>query len=145
MKETKALSTEFNPLYKIKNEPKNAEWVRNRAKELLVEQPNNTAAYKILEGRTKWGTYANDYFAVMNEIINLNPPHVTPDGTVDLEEIKESPIDPANRGGVQRALKMFMEDGIRLNNNDDAFFEFWQPFQIIIKKEQDYFKQCLLT
>jgi 5'-3' exonuclease len=129
----------------LKNEPKNVEWVRNRAKELLVEQPNNAAAYKILEGRTKWGTYANDYFAVMNEIINLNPPHVTPDGIADLEEIKESPIDPANRGGVPRALKMFMEDGIRLNNNDDAFFEFWQPFQIIIKKEQDYFKQCLIT
>ena len=130
----------------LKNEPKNVEWVRSRAKELLAEQPDNTAVYKILEGRTKWGIYANDYFAVMNEIISLNPPHVTPDGVADLEEIKESPIDPENRGGVQKALKMFMEDGIRLNSyNDDAFTDFWLPFQTIIKKEQDYFKQCLLT
>jgi 5'-3' exonuclease len=127
----------------LKEEPKTVEWIKAKTKELLVEQPSNNAAHKISLGQTKWGTYGNDYFAVMNAIINLEHPHLTQAGIEDLEEIKDSPIDPESRGGVQKALKMFMEDGIRIDSyNDDAFFEFWQPFNIIIKKEQDYYKQC---
>jgi 5'-3' exonuclease len=131
----------------LKSEEKNVEWLRERARQLLTEQPNNNAVTKIVDGQTKWGTYGEDYFAVMKEVISLEPPHLTPEGVEDLEMIKECAIDPAGRGGVQKVLRMFLEDGIRINNsnNDEAFFEYWQPFQIIIKKEQDYYKQSQLT
>lgn len=131
----------------LKNEEKNVEWVRDRAKQLLVEQPDNNAVTKIVDGQTKWGTYAEDYFAVMKAIISLEPPHLTQEGIEDLEMIKDAAIDPEGRGGVQRVLSMFLEDGIRINNtnNDEAFFEFWQPFNTIIKKEKDYFKLSTTT
>lgn len=131
----------------LKTEAKDVEWVQNRAEQLLVEQPSNNAVLKIVEGQTKWGTYGKDYFAVMKNIISLDPPHLTPEGVEDLEMIKDAAIDPVGRGGVRKVLKMFLEDGIRINNthNDEAFFEYWQPFNIIIKKEQDYFKQCTIT
>lgn len=126
----------------LKSETKNTDWVRDRSRELLLEESYVPAVTKILDGQTKWGTYGEDYFAVMQRIISLYPPHLTQEGVEDLECIKESAIDPEGRGGVQQVLKMFMEDGIRINTtNDETFFEFWQPFNTIIKKEQNYFKQ----
>jgi 5'-3' exonuclease len=129
----------------LKQEPKTIEWIQEKAKQLLTEQSNNNAVTKILNGETKWGTYGTDYFAVMNAIINLNPPHLTEEGISDLEEIKDSAIDPEGRGGVKRVLQMFIEDGIRIIKDDDAFFEFWQPFHTIIKKEQEFYKQSNTT
>jgi 5'-3' exonuclease len=131
----------------LKKEEKDIEWIQQRARELLVEQPDNNAVNKIIDGQTKWGTYGNDYFAVMKNIISLNPPHLTAEGVEDLEMIKDAAIDPAGRGGVRKVLKMFLEDGIRINNsnNDEAFFEYWQPFNTIIKKEQNYHKQTIIT
>ena len=131
----------------LRTEEKNVDWVRERAQQLLTEQPKNNAVTKIVEGQTKWGTYGEDYFAVMKSIISLEPPHLTQEGVDDLEMIKGAAIDPTGRGGVKTVLKMFLEDGVRINNsnNDDSFFEYWQPFQTIIKKEQDYFKQSQST
>ena len=118
----------------LKEEVKDIEWVQSKAKELLTEQPKNNAVIKIIDGQTKWGTYGKDYFAVMNNIINLYPPHLTEEGIEDLEAIRDSPIDPEGRGGIRKVLKMFLEDGIKINNsyNDEAFFEFWQPFNVIV-------------
>lgn len=137
-----AEKTILNLFPELKTEAKDADWIMTRAKELLTEQANNNAVVKIIDGQTKWGIYGDDYFAVMKRIISLYPPHLTDIGIEDLEAIKESPIDPEGRGGIQKVLKMFMSDGIRINNsdNDDAFFEYWQPFNTIIKKEQNYYK-----
>lgn len=142
-----AEKTILNHFPELKTEKKDISWLQNRAKELLVESPKNNAVSKIIDGQTKWGTYGQDYFAVMESIISLANPHLTPEGIEDLETIKNAAIDPEGRGGVQKVLKMFLADGIRIDNtsNDDAFFEFWQPFNIIIKKEQDLYKQNLLT
>jgi len=142
-----AEKTVLNLFPELKTEAKDVEWVQYRAQQLLTEQPNSNALTKIVDGQTKWGTYGTDYFAVMKTIISLNPPHLTEVGIQDLEDIKESPIDPEGRGGVKKVLKMFLEDGIRINNsnNDEAFFEYWQPFNTIIKKELDYYKLCTQT
>lgn len=130
----------------LQKEEKDVEWILEKTKELLIEEPTNNAVFKINEGETKWGTYGNDYFAVMSRIISLDPPHLTEDGIADLEVIKDSPIDPESRGGIKKVISMFMEDGIKVNTyNDDTFFEYWQPFSIIIKKELNFFKQSNIT
>jgi 5'-3' exonuclease len=126
----------------LRKEKKDSDWIIERTNELLCEKPDNNMLKTIIEGKTKWGTYGNDYFAVMNKIINLEAPNVTDELMETISIMVNDPMDPEGRGGINSVMKMIKEDGIinYIPSYDDQYFVFWSTFITIIKKEQNYFK-----
>jgi len=126
----------------LRKEKKDSDWIIERTNELLSEKPDNNMLKTIVEGKTKWGTYGNDYFAVMNKIINLESPNVTEELMETISVMVNEPMDPEGRGGINSVMKMIKEDGIinYIPSYDDEYFVFWSTFITIIKKEQNYFK-----
>jgi 5'-3' exonuclease len=126
----------------LRKEKKDSDWIIERTNELLSEKPDNNMLKTIVEGKTKWGTYGNDYFAVMNKIINLESPNVTEELMETISVMVNEPMDPEGRGGINSVMKMIKEDGIinYIPSYDDQYFVFWSTFITIIKKEQNYFK-----
>lgn len=127
----------------IKDEKKTFQWILERTKELLLEKPKSNPLQVIIDGKTKWGVMGTDYFGVMNTIINLENPHVTDELKEAIIENVNEALDPAGRGGVPSAMNMIIEDKIvdLFPKFDDSFVTFWQPFLVIIQKEQKLFKK----
>jgi 5'-3' exonuclease len=123
----------------IKNRPVNHEWIMNRTRELLEEKPNDKTLNTIINGDTKWGTYGNDYFSVMNKIINLREPNITEELKSSVNEMVNEVLSPEGRGGIKKVMEMMKEDELLnfLPRNDDNFFVFWSSFITIIKKEEN--------
>ena len=126
----------------IKDVPVDYNWVISRTKELLEEKPNDNGLKAILNGETKWGTYGNDYFSVMNKIINLKEPNITEELKTSIKEMVSEALSPKGRGGIKKVMEMMKEDELLtfLPKNDDNFFVFWSSFITIIKKEENAYK-----
>jgi len=126
----------------LRDDVKDSNWVLQRASELLAEKPKTKALETILEGKTKWGVYGTDYFAVMEKIISLENPNVTDDLKETINLMVNEALDPTGRGGIDKVMKMIKEDSLinYIPSYDDQYFVFWSTFITIIKKEQNYFK-----
>lgn len=126
----------------IKTQEITMNWIRSRALEILTEQPNNNPIKRIITGETKYGTWGDEYFNIMNKIINLNEPIVSEEAKEIVNQYIFYAIDPGNRGGVQAVNKLLVEDGIErlLPSNDDGYYGFWAAFITIINKEIRLFK-----
>ena len=128
----------------LKKEKKTYDWVLQRVDELLESTPKNNKLITIKEGKTKWGTYGNDYFGVMNKIINLNDcPNVTIESKELIDEMINESLSPDGRGGINTIMEMMKEDQLItfLPKYDDAFFTFWSSFITIINKEKKLYEQ----
>lgn len=123
----------------LKKEPKNYNWIMEQVDFLLSEKPENKKLLTIKEGKTKWGSYGNDYFSVMNKIINLETPNVTDELRLIINEMVNEPLSPEGRGGVNVVMEMLKEDELInfLPKNNDSFFVFWSTFITIINKEKN--------
>jgi len=121
----------------IKKQPVDHEWVLNRTTALLIEKPDDKVLNTIINGETKWGTYGNDYFSVMNKIINLKQPYITEQLEETVYDMVNETLSPEGRGGISKVMEMMKEDELLnfLPKNDDGFFVFWSSFITIIKKE----------
>lgn len=127
----------------LKTEPKDYNWVIERSKELLEEKGKSKTLQTIIEGTTKYGSYGDEYFSIMDRIINLNHPYMTDELKETIHEMVNEPLDPEGRGGVNQAMKLIKEDKLinYISSNDDQYFVFWSTFISIIKKEQNFYKQ----
>jgi 5'-3' exonuclease len=127
----------------LKTEPKTSEWILERTNELLANDNTNKTLITIKEGKTKWGMYGDDYFLVMDKIINLETPNVTEELKVAIRETVEEYLIPDGRGGVSKIIDLMKEDEILglLPKYDDNFFVFWSSFITIINKEKKLYEQ----
>lgn len=128
----------------MKTQEVTLDWVRERTAALLNETPNNNALKKINAGETKYGVWGDNYFKIMNTIINLNEPIVGEDSKEIVNQYIHYAIDPAGRGGVQAVNKLLVEDGIErlLPSSNDGYYDFWSAFITIINKEKNLFNSA---
>lgn len=127
----------------LKTEAKTSDWILERTNELLLETPGSKALETIIDGKTKWGMYGKDYFAVMDKIINLENPNVTEELKETINEMVNEVLDPTGRGGISKVMEMIKEDKLinYISTYDDQYFVFWSTFITIIKKEQQLYKK----
>lgn len=103
-----------------------------------VSNGNKNAIRRILGGETKWGAYGEDYFQVMDKVINLKNPIISDEGKEYVEDMINLPLDPEGRGGIQKINQMVREDGLMqlLPKTSANYSDFWQTFATIITEEQ---------
>lgn len=119
------------------------DWIRERGKKILEEQPKNNQIKRIMAGETKYGILGDDYFTMMNRIINLNEPIVGESSKDIIRQYIFYAIDPTGRGGVKSVNKLLVEDGIErmLPSSNDGYYDFWSAFITIINKEIDLYNK----
>lgn len=140
-------STVLNIFPELKLECKSHQWVIDRVKDLLIEDPKNKKLNIIKDGVTKWGDYGEEYFNIMNIIINLNEPHITEELVDIIDETVIEPLLPDGRGGINEIMKMMRDDELlfKIPRYDDGFVTFWNPFMIIISKEKKIYENYKKT
>lgn len=126
----------------LKTEPKTVDWVKEQSKLLLSENPKNNKLKSIVEGNTKYGSYGEQYFTIMDKIINLNTPNITEELYDDIISNINDTLNPDGRGEIKTILKLMREDELLtyLPRGDDSFFDFWSPFIAIINKEKNNYE-----
>lgn len=108
---------------------------------LLDENVTNSkknAVRRILNGETKWGNHGDDYFEVMDKVINLTTPIISEEGKELIEIMYDGVLEPEGRGGMNEVNKMLKEDGVYklLPKTSENYYNFWASFISIIRKEQ---------
>jgi DNA polymerase-1 len=111
--------------------------------EILDNARNNEQKKKpkalenILIGKTKNGTFGQDFFEINKKIVDLYNPLITDDGKELVEQIYTDTIDPTDRG-YKNLMRMMMEDGLfkYLPKNDEAWVNFLRPFMKLTRKEK---------
>lgn len=111
--------------------------------EILDNARNNEQKKKpkalenILIGKTKSGTFGQDFFEINKKIVDLYNPLITDDGKELVEQIYTDTIDPTDRG-YKNLMRMMMEDGLfkYLPKNDEAWVNFLRPFMKLTRKEK---------
>lgn len=111
--------------------------------EILDNARNNEQKKKpkalenILIGKTKNGTFGQDFFEINKKIVDLYNPLITDDGKELVEQIYTDTIDPTDRG-YKNLMRMMMEDGLfkYLPKDDEAWVNFLRPFMKLTRKEK---------
>jgi 5'-3' exonuclease len=111
--------------------------------EILDKARNNEQKKKpkalenILIGKTKSGTFGEQFFETNKKIVDLHNPLITDDGKELVEQIHTDTIDPTDRG-YKNLMRMMMEDGLfkYLPKNDEAWVNFLRPFMKLTRKEK---------
>jgi DNA polymerase-1 len=95
------------------------------------------ALENILIGKTKSGTFGEQFFETNKKIVDLHNPLITEDGKELVEQIHTDTIDPTDRG-YKNLMRMMMEDGLfkYLPKNDEAWVNFLRPFMKLTRKEK---------
>jgi S-adenosylhomocysteine hydrolase len=95
------------------------------------------ALENILIGKTKSGTFGEQFFETNKKIVDLHNPLITDDGKELVEQIHTDTIDPTDRG-YKNLMRMMMEDGLfkYLPKNDEAWVNFLRPFMKLTRKEK---------
>ena len=102
-----------------------------------IEQKKKPKALEnILIGKTKSGTFGEQFFEINKKIVDLHP-LITDDGKELVEQIHTDTIDPTDRG-YKNLMRMMMEDGLfkYLPKNDEAWVNFLRPFMKLTRKEK---------
>jgi 5'-3' exonuclease len=103
-----------------------------------IEQKKKPKALEnILIGKTKSGTFGEQFFETNKKIVDLHNPLITDDGKELVEQIHTDTIDPTDRG-YKNLMRMMMEDGLfkYLPKNDEAWVNFLKPFMKLTRKEK---------
>jgi len=103
-----------------------------------IEQKKKPKALEnILIGKTKSGTFGEQFFETNKKIVDLHNPLITDDGKELVEQIYTDTIDPTDRG-YKNLMRMMMEDGLfkYLPKNDEAWVNFLRPFMKLTRKEK---------
>ena len=103
-----------------------------------IEQKKKPKALdNILIGKTKSGTFGEQFFETNKKIVDLHNPLITEDGKELVEQIYTDTIDPTDRG-YKNLMRMMMEDGLfkYLPKNDEAWVNFLRPFMKLTRKEK---------
>jgi len=103
-----------------------------------IEQKKKPKALEnILIGKTKNGTFGEQFFETNKKIVDLHNPLITDDGKELVEQIHTDTIDPTDRG-YKNLMRMMMEDGLfkYLPKNDEAWVNFLKPFMKLTRKEK---------
>jgi DNA polymerase-1 len=103
-----------------------------------IEQKKKPKALEnILIGKTKNGTFGEQFFETNKKIVDLHNPLITDDGKELVEQIHTDTIDPTDRG-YKNLMRMMMEDGLfkYLPKNDEAWVNFLRPFMKLTRKEK---------
>jgi 5'-3' exonuclease len=103
-----------------------------------IEQKKNPKALEnILIGKTKSGTFGQDFYETNKKIVDLHNPLITEEGKELVEQIHTDTIDPTDRG-YKNLMRMMMEDGLfkYLPKNDEAWVNFLRPFMKLTRKEK---------
>jgi 5'-3' exonuclease len=111
--------------------------------EILDNARNNEQKKKpkalenILIGKTKSGTFGQDFYETNKKIVDLHNPLITEEGKELVEQIYTDTIDPTDRG-YKNLMRMMMEDGLfkYLPKNDEAWVNFLRPFMKLTRKEK---------
>jgi 5'-3' exonuclease len=95
------------------------------------------ALENILIGKTKSGTFGQDFFEINKKIVDLHNPLITEEGKELVKQIHTDTIDPTDRG-YKNLMRMMMEDGLfkYLPKNDEAWVNFLKPFMKLTRKEK---------
>jgi 5'-3' exonuclease len=103
-----------------------------------IEQKKKPKALEnILIGKTKSGTFGEQFFETNKKIVDLHNPLITEEGKELVEQIHTDTIDPTDRG-YKNLMRMMMEDGLfkYLPKNDEAWVNFLRPFMKLTRKEK---------
>jgi len=129
----------------IIDNPITLDWVRERAKQLLDENPKSNKIRTIVEGTAKWGPTGDDYYHVMKTIIDLREPYSPEELITEINEAINGVLNPEGRSGVEGVISTFATYGIGVlfSRKDEYFLEFWNPFLNIVNTEKRKYNSYL--
>lgn len=135
------LNTILKEFPELKKKQKGSKFIIDKCKTILNES-NKSTIKNILEGKTKIGNYGENYFPIMDKIINLSNEMITEQGKKSVMDLIKLPLNPEDRS-EKTVIKMLIEDEIDnlLPQNDDNFYNFIEPFIKIKNKEIENYKK----
>lgn len=112
--------------------------VLDKSNQILINDKKNKTIANLLNGLTKDGEKGNDFFAINQQIVNLNKPFLTNEAKQDIINLLDEPLDPEGRS-YKNTMKMMTEDGIfnLLPKSDDGWINFLIPFLKLTRKEKN--------
>jgi DNA polymerase-1 len=116
--------------------------ILTRATEILNNGTKSKPIENLLEGKTKTGSYGNEYFEIREKIVSLYNPLISEDAKQQVELYYCEDLDPEGRG-YKNLMKMMIDDGFfkYLPKYDNAWVEFLQPILKLTRKEKKRIKK----
>ena len=112
------------------------EEILDNARNIPQKKPIKSLS-NILTGKTKSGTFGEEFYTTNTKIVDLHNPLITDEGKQLVEQIHTDTIDPTDRG-YKNLMRYMMEDGLfkYLPKNDEAWVNFLRPFLKLTRKEK---------
>lgn len=105
---------------------------------IFENDKHNKLVTNILTGVTREGVFGEEFYEVIQRLVNLNEPLLTDESRETIHELIIGNIDPEGRS-YKNTMKMMMEDGMFtvLPKSDDGWVRFLNPFLRLTRKEKN--------
>ncbi len=122
----------------IQQRPITISEIKTTSNLLLEDDRDNYLLKNLLTGVTKIGVFGDEYFHVMEQLIELTNPILTQEAKETINLLISDILDPDGRS-YKNIMKYMMEDGIYnlLPRSEDGFSNFMRPFLILTRKEKN--------